>query len=151
MSSVSDWERKRTLDKMFQHVPPHLRSEYLERIEKEKLSLKKVDEVVTGQLGMITPRPMMVDRLPGTEVRPDLGLSATTSPASTDGHTHTAYYDEAGNGYTSEDKDHTHVVRSFVVGGSQTPHGTHSHEHPGVLSRPERTAGSEFKPYYGIL
>lgn len=202
--SVSDWERQRTLDKMFAHVPSHQRNEFIERMKKEqddmdkkngdsknvsvsapkKPFLKKkgtatgqakkagkagdgdkkssddktpkpsegVYEVVTGQLGAITPRPMQVDTLPGTEVRDTQSNSATTSPGGEDQHTHTAYYDEAGNGYTApDDTGHTHEVRSFQVVDYQHPDGEMSHGHPGVLPRPERTPGSEYKPYYGIL
>lgn len=111
-----------------------------------------VDEAVTGSLGMITPRPMLVTSVPGQEVRPDLGFSTMTSPSNMyDGHTHTAYYDEAGNGYTSMDMEHTHDIRSFVVSDYQTPHGQRGHGHPGQLPRQGRTKGHEYKDYDGEM
>lgn len=191
--TVSDWERKRTLDAMFQHVPAHQRSEFLERVKKEQdkmdkengkkdtVSVKapkkpaflkkdekgkvppqflskqkkkgdKVDEVVTGQLGMVTPRPMQVDVLPGTEVRDTQSFSATTSMGGEDQHTHVAFFDSAGNGYTSpDDTGHTHEVRSFMVSDYQRPDGESYHDHPGPLPRPETTPGAEYMDYTGIM
>jgi len=192
ISMVADWERKRTLDKMFQHVPPHLRSEFLERAKKEqddmdkkdgkktakvsappfkksstgqakkagkssdgdkkpKKDMSRVSEVMTGQLGMVTPRPMMVDMVPGVEVRGNSSTTAETSPDEYDGHTHTAHYDEAGNGSTSEENGHYHEVRSFIVTDHQAPDGGYRSSHPEVLPRPERTPGSEYKDYTGEM
>lgn len=179
MPNISDWERKRTLDKMFQHVPAHMRSDFLERVKKEQDKMDKengkndtvsvkakkpaflkqkeckkklVNEVVTGQLGMITPRPMQVDVLPGTEVRDTQSFSATTSPGGDDDHTHMAFYDSAGNGYTSPDETgHTHEVRSFMVSDYQRPDGESFHGHPGPLPRPETTPGAEYMDYTGMV
>lgn len=229
--SVSEWERKRTLDKMFMHVPPHQRAEFLERVKKEQdkmdngkdtvsvkapkkpafLKKKKeqkksktdmangggddvdngddvvketpcpggkirskgagrglgrgqgrgpigrptregIYEVLTAQLGAVTPRPMMVNTLPGTEFRGDQSHTEITSPGGDDGHTHEANYDSAGNGSTlPDDTGHQHDVRSFIVVDYQSPDGGMSHGHPGQLSNPETTPGSEFKPYLGIV
>lgn len=160
----SDWDRQRTLNVMFSHATPQQRIDFIERQKAEQAkadgkqsvpvvrrSFIKEDEALTGQLGMVTPRPMMVNTLPGTEVRDDLAHSASTGPDEYDGHTHTAYYDEAGNGYTSVTNDHTHEVRSFIVTDHQSPHGGYVSKHPEVLPRVERTPGSEYKSYDGVM
>lgn len=114
--------------------------------------MEGIYEVMTAQLGMVTPRPMFVDRLPGTEFVDYDSYSATTSPGGEDNHTHEATYDEAGNGSTKpDDTGHTHSVRSFMVDDYQHPDGIQYHGHPGPLPRPERTPGSEYKPYDGIM
>lgn len=191
--STSDWDRKRTLEKMFQYTPPHLRTEFIERMKREqdnadskskkepadknkpsflkkkaepetgtakkagqssksdKSPKKAVTEIMTGAMGAVSPRPMLVTQVPGTELAGDLGYSATTSPDTGNGHTHTAYYDEAGNGYTSEEGGHSHTVRSFMVAPYQSPDGSYVSEHSELLSKPARTPGAEYQDYTGEL
>lgn len=198
----SNWDRKATLDKMFMHVPPHQRRQYLERLEAQKKAmqtnegkdtasvsapknpfLKKkgtatgqakkagepekgdskksakttemyggLSEALTSQLGMVAPRPMFVGTVPGSEVRDDQSYSVMTAEGGEDGHKHKASYDEAGNGATLPDETgHIHSIRSFQVDDYQHPDGTMWHGHPGTLEKPERTPGSEYKDYDGVM
>ncbi len=174
--SVSDWERKRVLDKQLACVPYNIRNQFIERIQKEQdkqdqknkengngkpkkglpkaflikkkdgngepatgvsKAAEKMKEATTSAFIMSTPRPMLVTQIPGTEVMPTAasGHMSSTSPDSRDGHTHKAYYDDAGNGYTSEDNGHTHTIRSFMVAPTQDSAGTYYSDHPGTLSK----------------
>lgn len=111
---------------------------------------KKMGEALTAGIGMITPKPMLVSVVPGTEVTNDMPANCSvTTPGTDNEHTHMAYYDSAGNGFTSEDDGHEHVVRSFVVGDFQSADGGAGHAHSGVLTRPEDTPGSSYQPYDG--
>lgn len=184
--AMSDWDRKRTMDAMFAHVPAQYRAQFLERVKKEQddmdkkdkkknvtvaakstflkgkgdkktngddkdSSKKKVSEVTSAQLGMVSPRPMLVGTTPGTEVVPPASVSGKTPADSSDGHTHTANYDEFGNGETSNDNGHSHPIRGFLVGDYQTPDGISGSSHPGQLEIPARTPGAEYKDYKGIM
>lgn len=97
-----------------------------------------------------TPRAADVTVSPVMEVPPELSNQATTSPGGDDNHTHTAFYDEAGNGYTDyADDGHYHFVRGFVVTPYQNDDGVNSHTHEGNLPIPARTPGAEYKDYTG--
>jgi len=109
----------------------------------------RTEATMTGA-SMITPKPMFVMTEPATEVIPDqMGHGSVTSSGTNNGHTHMAYYDDVGNGTTSVDDGHSHVIRSFMVGDYQTGDGGKSHGHPGPLPRAEDTPGSEFMNYTG--
>jgi hypothetical protein len=112
----------------------------------------EVKESMTAGIGMVTPKPMLINVVPGVEITNDMPANCSVTSSSTNnGHTHMAYYDSAGNGYTSSDDQHSHVIRSFVVGDTQTADGGAGHSHPGVLPRPEETPGSEYEPYDGVV
>ena len=64
------------------------------------------------------------------------GHQVKSSPGSNNGHTHTAHVDEAGNGLTSIEDEHSHVVRSFLVSDYQDPSEFYSHSHSGKLEIP---------------
>jgi len=229
MSSVSDWDRKRTLDAMFSNVSPQFREQFVANVKKEQDKIdqetadkekdedpdqqqsflvqakdkpvtpkpetisdddpfvvsreqvtgtakpagkshgddveddpkgksqpssygESIDESLTGGLGMLTPKPMLVSVVPGTEVLDQIPANCTVTSSGTDnGHTHMAYYDGAGNGYTSEDEGHSHTVRSFRVSDYQSPDGGLGHTHSSTLERPEDTPGAVYQPFDGVV
>ncbi len=80
--------------------------------------------------------------IPGT-----FGHSVKTTPGSNNSHTHTAKFDQSGNGHTTHDDGHDHSVRAFLVAPFIDPSGIYWHKHDGMLEKPgvDPTDGSPGK------
>lgn len=134
-----------------QHTPakrPESAFEAFTRLSTKSRSIERLNEATTSRVIMGTPQPMHMGQTPGTEFM-DKMISVKTSPASNDGHTHDAFIDGHGNGYTSLDNDHRHDVKNFMVADVQDPSGLTMHSHPGKLDASKLPTHEPTPPYKG--
>ena len=112
---------------------------------------KAVKEATSTGMVYGIPKPMYQDTVPGNEVltREGPGFGGRTSPGTDDGHTHMAYVDGHGNGYTDEVNGHRHDVVSFLVGPTQDGKGLLMHDHLGKVEVSELPTNYPTPEYYG--
>ncbi|MCG8435654.1 MAG: hypothetical protein MJA83_16645 [Gammaproteobacteria bacterium] len=133
-------------------VCPHgLRQQMREQHQREVKEAMK-EATSSGQIFGL-PKPMYQEIVPGNEVltqeKPHYG--GLTSPGTNDGHTHMAYVDGHGNGYTDEVNGHRHDVVSFLVADTQDEKGLSMHSHLGKVDVKELPTNYETPDYYGEL
>lgn len=146
-----NWDKKRTYDAYNSRIPSGLRQQMREDHKRQVRQAIK-EATSSGQVfGM--PKPMYQEIVPGNEVLTQEGpkYGGRTSPGTNDGHTHMAYVDGHGNGYTDEVNGHRHDVVSFLTADTQDEKGMAMHSHLGKLEVAELPTNYPTPGYYGEI
>lgn len=124
------WDKKYTNDVHSMFIPASVKEQLADEKKKTECAKKnKMKEAtVAGAIAGI-PSPMNVGTVPGTEAAV---LEYEVAGGGSDGHTHTAYVDAYGHGYTMGSEHHEHSIAGFMIAPYMDPYTMETHEHPAI-------------------